>query len=298
MGSHTVYCPPSHWNQQMEVRLMTQSSYKLAGIALVCGIAVGLGGGITIAHIRDELAAETASSDAPQQHVSAESTDLPGEGTPLPTHPTSTSEPEHNDAITLQLSQPEPTLVVNVGGAVNRPGVYTFAEDARVHHGIAAAGDTTDNADLSDINIAARLMDNTSLYIPFQMLRHGGDDSLVARRTHSASETNPARYTRSGWAYGRPPGVPSDTRPAQAPETEPDPADDTKTAETSTSDLIDINNASTTELQELPGIGPRMAERIETYRQRQPFGSVEELTAVHGIGPKTLEAVRDLVVAR
>jgi competence protein ComEA len=59
---------------------------------------------------------------------------------------------------------------------------------------------------------------------------------------------------------------------------------------------INLNTASRRELEELPGIGPTLAERIVTYRERKGgFRSVEELKQVSGIGPKKFEEIRDLV---
>jgi competence ComEA-like helix-hairpin-helix protein len=55
---------------------------------------------------------------------------------------------------------------------------------------------------------------------------------------------------------------------------------------------IDINRASVTELQRLPGVGPKTAERIIAERQKKPFASVEDLRRVPRIGPKTLERLR------
>lgn len=62
--------------------------------------------------------------------------------------------------------------------------------------------------------------------------------------------------------------------------------------------LININHATVSELTELIGIGPGKAEAIVKYRaEHGPFRSVEELVAVKGIGLKTLEKNRDLIVA-
>jgi competence protein ComEA len=59
--------------------------------------------------------------------------------------------------------------------------------------------------------------------------------------------------------------------------------------------VINVNTASPERLQDLPGIGPALSGRIETYRQQQPFQTVDDLRAVRGIGPKTMEALRPLV---
>lgn len=61
---------------------------------------------------------------------------------------------------------------------------------------------------------------------------------------------------------------------------------------------LDINTADARELQDLPGIGPVLAERIISYRQQSgPFRSVEQLTEVEGIGDSTLERIMPLVTA-
>lgn len=57
-----------------------------------------------------------------------------------------------------------------------------------------------------------------------------------------------------------------------------------------------VNTAPTAELERLPGIGPALAARIVAYREKHgPFRTVDDLLAVSGIGPKTLDGFRDLV---
>lgn len=56
---------------------------------------------------------------------------------------------------------------------------------------------------------------------------------------------------------------------------------------------VNINDAGTTELAQLPGLGPATAERIVAYRREHgPFASHDDLLAVTGIGPVTLESLR------
>jgi competence protein ComEA len=60
--------------------------------------------------------------------------------------------------------------------------------------------------------------------------------------------------------------------------------------------LVNVNTASSTELEELPGIGPVLAQSIVAYREEHgPFTSVDQLEDVSGIGPVTLGEIRDLV---
>lgn len=62
---------------------------------------------------------------------------------------------------------------------------------------------------------------------------------------------------------------------------------------------IDLNRASASELERLPGIGPTRARAIVRWREEHGgFGAVEDLLKVRGIGPATLERLRPLVAVR
>jgi competence protein ComEA len=59
---------------------------------------------------------------------------------------------------------------------------------------------------------------------------------------------------------------------------------------------LDLNRASAQEFEELPGIGPVLAERIVHYRKSgKTFRTVDDLRAVKGIGKKKFERIRALV---
>ena len=58
---------------------------------------------------------------------------------------------------------------------------------------------------------------------------------------------------------------------------------------------ININSAEQKELQKLPGVGPKISQRILDERAKAQFKSVEDLRRVPGIGPKTLEKLRPYV---
>ena len=63
------------------------------------------------------------------------------------------------------------------------------------------------------------------------------------------------------------------------------------------SGLLSLSHAYQASLETLPRIGPVTAERIIAWREANgPFRSVEDLLAISGIGPATLEGLADLVV--
>jgi competence protein ComEA len=66
--------------------------------------------------------------------------------------------------------------------------------------------------------------------------------------------------------------------------------------EAGTPGLVSLNRADVTALQELPGLGPVLAQRIVEHREANgPFETVEDLLDVPGIGEAKLAAIRDLV---
>ena len=77
---------------------------------------------------------------------------------------------------------------------------------------------------------------------------------------------------------------------AQAPRAKA-PAGTAATAPSTT--MININTASATDLERLPGIGAKTASRIVEYRQKNgPFKKVEELMNVRGVGEKNFLKLR------
>jgi competence protein ComEA len=157
-------------------------------------------------------------------------------------------------------------LVVHVDGAVAAPGVVRLRPGDRVADAVEAAGGVLDGADTRLVNLARTVVDGELVVVPRE-----GEEALL-----------PPPPAGSGG--GDPPG-------AAAGSTGPPGAGVADGTE-----LVDLNTADVVQLDTLPGIGPVLAERVVAWREEVgPFGSVEELTSVSGIGPAVLDRLRDLV---
>ncbi|MEN9563086.1 MAG: hypothetical protein RIR73_1330 [Chloroflexota bacterium] len=169
------------------------------------------------------------------------------------------------EPISLQPAPTKEPIAVHVIGAVPRPGLYEFAEGARIQDAIDAAGGLLTSADVNTINLAALLEDGQQLTIPYkpgeepsneQGSNPSEDDSLVL----PGAEETPA------------PSSPDDN------------------------ELVNINTASIEELDKLPGIGPTIAQRIIDYRtENGPFAVIEDILNVSGVGPSTFDQIKDLI---
>lgn len=187
------------------------------------------------------------------------------------THTAVVAEPTASMALAVTPGPVVPeVLVVHVAGAVHEPGVVELASGSRVFHAVQAVGGASGDADLDRVNLAAPILDGERLWIP--VVGEPEPPSIVA------SERPPIA------SLGSTPFNP--INPALA--------------ESAISGLpIDLNLASQSDLESLPGIGPALAQAIVTTRaERGPFRSVDELVEVAGIGPATLERLRSRIVVQ
>ena len=188
---------------------------------------------------------------------------------------------------------PLQVIAVAVEGAVRRPGVYRMAPEARVQDLIDMAGGATEDADLTDLNRAAPLIDGTTVTAPYRSEQRIEDGKLVLKRRASAAALNLPAYTISGsrQAHVVPLGGKAAATPASTQS-------DSTAAQQPGGALVNINRATAAELQALPGIGPTLAGRIVAQREFAPFQSAEDLMKVPGIGEKRLETLRPLVTVQ
>jgi competence protein ComEA len=147
---------------------------------------------------------------------------------------------------------------VYVSGAVARPAVYELPPGSIIDDAVRAAGGFAADADPAAVNLAQPVADGMHVHVP-----------------------------ALGQVAATPPAV---SVPAGA--TSPP----SRMGGITTAGLININIASQTDLEMLPGIGPSTAANIIAHREANgPFATIEAIMDVPGIGEGKFEAIRDLI---
>ena len=168
--------------------------------------------------------------------------------------------------VEILIPTPAPA-VVQITGEVRFPGLYELDRDDRVLAAIEAAGGMTENADIERLNLAATITDGSLIHIPPLPSTSTGSE-------HNQSDTDAS----DGVTESEPRSLKTSTT---SPNIEP----------------INLNSATAEQLKSLPGIGDTRASQIIALRTAiGPFSTLEQLLEVHGIGEKTLEAIRPMVV--
>jgi competence protein ComEA len=180
-------------------------------------------------------------------------------------------------------------LKVQVEGQVRVPGVYDLPAGSRVQDALQKAGGTLPEADLSALNMADWVSDGAKLVVPARSLAQ----ATIPPPTSAALSPTAAPLTVS---------------PSTAATPAPDNTEEASANEGKTTDIylehlrlhpLELNSATASDLETLPGVGPKMAARILAYRtQRGGFKSAEELDNISGIGEKRMTQLRGYVVVK
>lgn len=146
---------------------------------------------------------------------------------------------------------------MHVAGAVHKPGLYRLPADTRVAAAIQKAGGPQRRANLSQINLAAKVADGQQVVVPGPGVGAAG-----------------AGGAAGGGGAGSA-GSASGAAGAGAAK-------------------ISLGSATLEQLDGLDGIGPTLAKRIVDYRAKNGgFRSLEQLQEVDGIGEKRFQALKE-----
>jgi competence protein ComEA len=156
-------------------------------------------------------------------------------------------------------AQPGGILVVEIVGAVEQPGVFRLPAGSRVGDLVAAAGGYGPRVDADGAGRSLNLA---------AALKDGDQIRVPSRDDVAAPSAAPAGGSGKG-AGGSAAAGP-----------------------------IDLNQATESELDTLPGIGPVTAGKIVASRDEQPFAAIEDLRTRKLVGEKTYASLKDLVTVR
>lgn len=169
---------------------------------------------------------------------------------------------DSNTENNLTVYPEEKPILVHVSGQVKNNTVVELPAESRIKDAIEAAGGLTKEADLTNINLAYILEDGEKIYIPKKGEKIDEEDvgvTDVGQKEAFASTVRPSSSSKK-------------------------------------SSRININKATQTELESLPGIGPSTAQKIIAYREESgKFTSVEDIKNVSGIGSAKYEKMKEFI---
>ena len=137
---------------------------------------------------------------------------------------------------------PSSRVVVDVVGAVRRPGLYRLAQGSRIADAVARAGGATAKADLAQVNLAAPLADGEQVVVP----RRGAGPATGAGGAASGTPAGPVQLSTATLEQ-------LDTLPGVGPAT--------------AQKILDYREkhgafSSVDELDAVPGIGPKRLDQL------------------------------------
>lgn len=149
-------------------------------------------------------------------------------------------------------------IIVHVSGAVKSEGIVELEEESRIVNAIEKAGGLKENACIKDINLASRVEDGEKIYIP---------TNEEYTKLENNNQNNHLIENSSQKSI------------------------------TNKTNKININTATQSELENLPGIGSATALKIITYRNENgKFKTIEDIKKVKGIGESKFKEIKDFIV--
>lgn len=157
----------------------------------------------------------------------------------------------------------ENVIIVHISGEVKQEGVIKLEKGARIIDAITAAGGTSEEADLSKVNLAYILEDAQKIYIP----------NINEKEEEVVGEGSSREIVISGSGG--------------------------ESSQKEGKNYINLNTANLTELQKIPGVGEATATKIIEYRKANgKFNSIEEIKNIEGIGENKFNKLKNNIYVK
>jgi len=151
-------------------------------------------------------------------------------------------------------------IILHIVGAIKNPGIVRIKEGSRIVDVIEAAGGITEDADMSKINLAYIVEDGQKIFVP------SITDEITEETEYVTSESGDNIIVDNNEGENM---------------------------------MVNINKATQTELETLPGIGPAMALRIIEHREENGnFENIEDIKNVKGIGDAKFENIKNNICVK
>ncbi len=177
------------------------------------------------------------------------------------------------DTHAIAINTETSTFYIDVAGKVRHPGVYKLEKGMRVNDALKAAGGSLPGVDLTYLNLADSLSDGEEIIVGNtpQIISGNSPDSTDNSSTSIPSKsTSKSKSSKATSSFGKKKTLP--TTP------------------------INLNNSTLTQLEQLLGVGPAMAQKILDYRKSLgKFTNINQLQNISGMGASHFAKVKPYV---
>lgn len=172
----------------------------------------------------------------------------------------------------IEIEQEETTkIVIHVTGAVKNEGIVQIEEGGRIADAVDAANGFSEDADISQINLAYQLEDGQKIYIPSINDEKIGEEEKVLQKEYVTDEAGDDIILE----------------------------DEISNVKSKKDEKININTADQIELEEIPGVGESTAQKIIEYRETNgKFKTIEDIKNVNGIGESKFENMKEKICVK
>lgn len=211
-----------------------------------------------------------------------ENTNITEESNPNGSDEENNNQGSNNENVSLENQEnDEEKIYIYITGQVNNPGVVILSEGSRIVDAIEVAGGITSKADISKVNLVYVLQDGMKVNIPSENdLKNNPDFEYITMS--SGDLKNDENLSGSNTSNSDDSSELSSNSSSQE--------------NSSKNSIVNINTATQTELETLPGIGPSIALKIINYRKENgKFSKIEDIKNVSGIGDSKFESIKKFI---